>query len=77
MAREGAVGRAQADRADAHRDERAKVCVVLAWIDHVDQCKKHRMDIVTADDSAWRFMFSDGGVGPTRRLSQKARRGVR
>ena len=40
MAREGAVYRVQADGADAHRDERAKVCVVLAWLDHVDQCKK-------------------------------------
>ena len=41
--------RVQADRADAHRDERAKVCVVLAWLDRVDQRKKSRMDIVTAD----------------------------
>lgn len=49
MAREGAVFRVQADRADAHRDERAKVCVVLAWLDRVDQRKKRRMDIVTAD----------------------------
>ena len=59
MAREGAVYRVQADRADAHRDERAKVCVVLAWLDHVDQCKKRRMDIVTADRfSRRRFMFN-------------------
>ena len=58
LAREGAVFRVQAERADAHRDERAKVCAVLAWLDHVDARKKRRVDELAADGfRARRFKF--------------------
>ena len=74
MAREGAVFRVQADRADAHRDERAKVCVLLAWLDHVDQRKKRRMDIVTADRFRRRRLTFDAMEAWVRRVVHRRRR---